>query len=153
MLLENYFYTEKDVKKTENLFYIKLRDPYYKYMVIETFKIKFDFQIKNFEGKYYIFYDNMLFIKQGYVWNGTLGPTIDSHSTMVASLAHDVMYQAIREGASIKKEEADLIFYNFMLQKSSNFISKLRAKTFFLSLKLFSYSSNRGRVENNKIIR
>lgn len=141
MLLENYFYRFKDIKKIDDLFYIKISHHYYKYMVIEIFKIKIDFKVENFKSKYYEINDNILCIKQGYSWDGNLGPLINMSSTMIASLIHDAMYQAIREGASIKKNEADMICYNLMLQKSSSYIGKLRAKTFFLALKLFGYSS------------
>lgn len=147
MLLENYFYTEKDVKKIDNLYYIKIRHPYYKYMVITIFKIKLDSQIRNFKSKYYEFSNSMLFIKQGYTWDGASGPTIDTSSIMIASLVHDVIYQAIREGAPIKKKEADLIFYKLMLKKSNSFISKIRAKYFLFALKLFGTSSTRGGVK------
>lgn len=34
----------------------------------------------------------------GYAWNGASGPVPDTHRTLRATLIHDVLYQAIREG-------------------------------------------------------
>lgn len=39
-----------------------------------------------------------LLIRAGYAWDGASGPTIDTKSTMRASLVHDALYQLIREG-------------------------------------------------------
>jgi len=42
--------------------------------------------------------DGVLTIKCGYAWDGASGPTIDTQSTMMASLIHDAGYQLMREG-------------------------------------------------------
>lgn len=34
----------------------------------------------------------------GYAWDGASGPTIDTNSSMAASLIHDILYQAMRNG-------------------------------------------------------
>lgn len=39
-----------------------------------------------------------LTIKSGYAWDGASGPTLDTPSTMFASLVHDALYQLMREG-------------------------------------------------------
>ncbi|MCK9281951.1 MAG: hypothetical protein M0P71_15105 [Melioribacteraceae bacterium] len=39
-----------------------------------------------------------LFIKHGYAWDGTSGPTIDGPTNMRGSLIHDTIYQLLREG-------------------------------------------------------
>lgn len=36
--------------------------------------------------------------ESGYRWDGPSGPTIDTRNAMLASLVHDGLYQAIREG-------------------------------------------------------
>jgi hypothetical protein len=42
--------------------------------------------------------DGRLTIRRGYCWNGASGPTLDTASTMRASLVHDALYQILREG-------------------------------------------------------
>ena len=39
----------------------------------------------------------LLFIKDGYAWDGPSGPTIDTKSFMRGSLVHDALYQLMRE--------------------------------------------------------
>lgn len=41
--------------------------------------------------------DGLLTILRGYVWDGASGPTLDTRSTMLASLVHDALYQLMRE--------------------------------------------------------
>lgn len=40
----------------------------------------------------------LLVIRAGYAWDGASGPTIDSKSSMRASLVHDALYQLLRAG-------------------------------------------------------
>ena len=51
----------------------------------------------------------LLLIQSGYAWDGPSGPTLDTKSTMQASLAHDALYQLMREGllSPEHKPEAD----------------------------------------------
>ena len=37
--------------------------------------------------------------KPGFGWDGASGPTVDSENTMRASLVHDCLYRAIKDGA------------------------------------------------------
>ena len=37
-------------------------------------------------------------VRKGYSWDGASGPTIDTRNSMRATLIHDVLYQAMREG-------------------------------------------------------
>jgi len=39
----------------------------------------------------------LLTVKEGYAWDGASGPTIDTKSSMRASLIHDAFYQLFRE--------------------------------------------------------
>lgn len=41
----------------------------------------------------------LLIVRAGYAWDGPSGPTIDSPCFMRGSLAHDALYQLMREGA------------------------------------------------------
>lgn len=42
--------------------------------------------------------DGKLSIKEGYAWDGPSGPTIDTPDFMRGSLAHDALYQLMRDG-------------------------------------------------------
>lgn len=42
--------------------------------------------------------DGTLRVRAGYAWDGASGPTIDTKSSMRASLLHDACYQLIRKG-------------------------------------------------------
>lgn len=42
--------------------------------------------------------DGLLSIKKGYAWDGPSGPTVDTKNSMRGSLAHDALYQLMREG-------------------------------------------------------
>ena len=42
--------------------------------------------------------EGLLTIQRGYAWDGASGPTLDTPSTMLASLVHDALYQLLREG-------------------------------------------------------
>lgn len=56
--------------------------------------------------------DGFITVLPGYAWDGPSGPTIDTPSTLRASLAHDVLYQMMRErhlDASLRPEADDLL--------------------------------------------
>lgn len=57
--------------------------------------------------------DGNLTIRAGYAWDGASGPTIDSKSSMRASLVHDSLYQLQRLGLldGSFREAADNIFH------------------------------------------
>ena len=40
----------------------------------------------------------LLTVRAGYAWDGTTGPSVDTRSMMIPSLAHDALYQLIAEG-------------------------------------------------------
>lgn len=42
--------------------------------------------------------EGLLTIRAGYAWDGASGPTMDTKSSMRASLLHDALYQMIRQG-------------------------------------------------------
>lgn len=42
--------------------------------------------------------DGLLYVREGYCWDGASGPTWDTKSTQPASLMHDALYQLLREG-------------------------------------------------------
>lgn len=83
-------------------------------------------------------------VLRGYCWDGASGPTIDTKSTMRASLAHDACYQLIREKwlpSSVWRDNkaiADTLFYHVLLEDG---MSKWRAWYYYHAVKLFGDSS------------
>lgn len=69
-------------------------------------------------------------IYKGYAWDGASGPTIDTKSSMVASLVHDFLYQLIREGYLQKSDRkpADLTLYDLLIEHG---MWKWRAKMWY----------------------
>lgn len=59
-----------------------------------------------------------LIIKSGYAWDGASGPTIDTKSSMRGSLAHDALYQLIRNGhlPNSLRNQADDFFYKCLIK-------------------------------------
>jgi len=53
---------------------------------------------QDFKHEYFELSGKVLTIRKGYQWYGTSGPTINTKSTRLAGLVHDVLYQAIRMG-------------------------------------------------------
>ena len=41
--------------------------------------------------------DGLIWIKEGYAWDGPSGPTFDTKDAMRGSLVHDALYQMMRE--------------------------------------------------------
>ena len=71
----------------------------YKYQLADTFTLQT--QLKPsvpVETDYISLSTNgLLTIRQGYCWDGPSGPTIDTKNFMRGSLAHDALYQLMRE--------------------------------------------------------
>ena len=64
-----------------------------------------------------------LLIRKGYRWDGPSGPTVDSKSTLIASMVHDVGYQMTRDGHfSIDEDRAlwDKIYRELLIANGTN---------------------------------
>lgn len=72
----------------------------YKYQVHETYIIQTRICPAEFILSRFIrlAQDGMLYVLEGYAWDGPSGPTIDTKNFMVGSLVHDALCQLIREG-------------------------------------------------------
>ena len=81
-----------------------------------------------------------LTIKSGYAWDGPSGPTIDTKSSMRASLVHDVLYQLLRQGKLPQcwRETADKIFYDICIEDG---MWAWRAKLWYRELRKFAASA------------
>jgi len=78
--------------------------------------------------------EGTLRIKSGYAWDGASGPTIDTKSSMRASLVHDALYQLLRLGLlpNPYRTHADREFY-FLCRKDG--MSWLRAKIWYAGVR------------------
>ena len=107
--------------------------------------------------------DGLLIVRAGYCWDGPSGPTIDSASVMRGPLAHDALYQLMREGLIPRKlkKNADKFMYQCILEdveeiarRKAGFIrrkfkkinrkwSKFRANYFYKGVLKFGASSTK----------
>lgn len=70
-----------------------------KYQVEEDYLIQTRIVGFTVKAKFYeLSPDGMLLIRDGYAWDGASGTTIDTMSSIIGSLVHDVFYQMMREG-------------------------------------------------------
>lgn len=84
----------------------------------------------------------ILFVEPGYAWDGASGPTIDTKSSMRASLLHDALYGLMRDkllsGEPIRRK-ADMQFY-ILLKKDG--MLKIRAKVWYRSVRRWAKKSS-----------
>lgn len=92
----------------------------YKYQLAETiiFKTKVHPAHDIVSEFIHLYIDGTLIVFSGYAWDGPSGPTIDTKSSMRASLLHDALYQLIRQGAlsAHARPMADLEFHRYLLK-------------------------------------
>jgi len=72
----------------------------YKYQLVEKYAVKVKVKPdKNIISLYInLNKKGILTIKKGYAWDGPSGPTVDTKTFMRGSLAHDALYQLMRNG-------------------------------------------------------
>ena len=78
-----------------------------------------------------------LHVKKGYCWDGPSGPTIDTKNFLRASLAHDALYQLMREQRLTpipNRETADKLLHKLCLDAG---MSKLRAWYVYKAVQIF----------------
>lgn len=114
----------------------------YKYQLKEPYEDRVPFFPESYVDNEYVKLSQSgdLVILKGYAWNGASGPTIDTKSSMRASLVHDALYQLIRLG-QLKpedKKKADELFLALCLEDG---MFPIRAKLWFLGVKDFGKSS------------
>lgn len=79
-----------------------------------------------------------MLIRRHYAWNGASGPTVDSLSSIRASLEHDALYQLMQEGELNRafKGEVDKYFKSLLIQDG---MSSVRASLWDAGLALFGH--------------
>ena len=124
----------------------------YKFKVEENFSIELPFKIADFEHEYASSKDSILSIKRGYAWDGASGPIINTRDTLVASLVHDVLYQAMRlnliKSNSENKKITDKIFFEILKMHGVN---SIRRKVWYFAVKLFGKKSTIKIQDNDKV--
>jgi len=71
----------------------------YKYEVRETFVFQMAIRGIYVDTKFFALFENgQLFAKVGYAFDGASGPAIDTDTILIPALAHDLLYQLMREG-------------------------------------------------------
>lgn len=99
----------------------------YKYDLVGMFDIFTQIKGFVFATPWYDLYENgWLVIQDRYAWDGPTDPGIDTKNFMIASLVHDVLYQAMREGhlPRTQRKAADKELRRICLEQG---MSKFRA--------------------------
>jgi hypothetical protein len=120
----------------------------YKYVVAAVFSCPLpEFAALEVEHRWFSLHAGTLVVQPGYAWDGCSGPTIDTPSTMIPGLVHDVLYQCIRAGllSPDLRATADAVLRRLMLEYSLNsqpstlnaLWAKLRASYYFRAVHLF----------------
>ena len=124
----------------------------YKFKVEENFSIELPFKIPDFEQPYASSKDGILSVKKGYAWDGASGPIINTRDTLVASLVHDVLYQAMRLNLiKSSKENRKIADKNFFEILKMNGVNSIRRKVWYLAVRIFGKKSTIKIQDNDKI--
>ena len=71
----------------------------YKYQLHTPYKVEVGIRLPDrVETPYLALEGGILYIREGYAWDGASGPTLDTSSSMRGSLVHDALYQLMRLG-------------------------------------------------------
>ena len=86
----------------------------------------------------------MLRVRKHYAWDGASGPTIDDETNYRGSLAHDALYQLMRENklSRVHRKECDKVLRDVCLEDGMN---KLRAWYYYVAVRKFSKKSSMSR--------
>ena len=124
----------------------------YKFKVEENFSIELPIKTPDFEHPYASSKDGILSIKRGYAWDGASGPIINTRDTLVASLVHDVLYQAMRLNLiKSSKENRKIADKNFFEILKMNGVNSIRRKVWYFAVRLFGKKSTIKIQDNDKI--
>lgn len=124
----------------------------YKFKVEENFSIELPFKIPDFVHPYASLKDGILSVKRGYAWDGASGPVINTRDTLVASLVHDVLYQAMRLNLIKSSEENKKITdKNFFEILKMNGVNSIRRKVWYFAVRFFGKKSTKSLQDNDKV--
>lgn len=132
------------------MFYSKYN---YKFKVEEDVYFKLPVSMPDFEHDYCAVKNGTIFVNKGYAWDGASGPVFNTKNTLVASLVHDVLYQAQRlnliERNSTNRKNADENFYELLKYYGVN---PIRCKIWYLAVRFFGKKSTTKLQNNDKLL-
>ena len=124
----------------------------YRFKVEENFSIELPFKIPDFVHPYASLKDGILSVKRGYAWDGASGPIINTRDTLVASLVHNVLYQAMRLNLiKSSKENRMIADKNFFEILKMNGVNSIRRKVWYFAVRLFGKKSTKSLQDNDKV--
>ena len=126
---------------------------HYKFKVEKDLNLKLPISMPDFEHEYCSVKDGVVYVKKGYAWDGASGPVFNTKNTLVASLVHDVLYQAQRlnliEHNSTNRKNADENFYELLKYFGVN---PVRCKIWYLAVRFFGKKSTTKIQDNDKLL-
>ena len=126
---------------------------HYKFKVEKDLNLKLPVSMPDFEHEYCSVKNGVVYVKKGYAWDGASGPVFNTKNTLVASLVHDVLYQAQRlnliEHNSTNRKNADKNFYELLKYFGVNPIS---CKIWYLAVRFFGKKSTTKIQDNDKLL-
>lgn len=123
----------------------------FKYQVAEDTHIGLFCAFPDIDFEWFTVKNGVIYIKKGYAWDGASGPTIDTKTTIVASLIHDCLYQAMRLGLIVGdwRKDADRELRFQMVHAGA---SRFRAFVWYCALRLFGGgSAKKGRLQGKDV--
>jgi hypothetical protein len=123
--------------------YVNYDHKYYKYKLSIEQSIITNITGIEIDHDYFVLDTNgVLVVQRDYCWNGSSGPTLDTPSTMRASLFHDALYQMMRErDLSLDcRYISDNVYRRICLEDG---MWRLRAWLHYKTLRAFGESSAR----------
>lgn len=130
---------------------VKVRERLYKYELLEPYIIAVDIFDHDIKTQYFSLTPNgLLGICNMYSWDGASGPTIDGDHTIIPSLIHDVLYQAMRLGLLSQeyKGYADSLLRDMLIERG---MWEVRANIWYEGVHLFGASSCKEGTDNTDI--
>ena len=126
---------------------------HYKFKVEKDLNLKLPVSMPDFEHEYCAVKDGIIYVKKGYAWDGASGPVFNTKNTLVASLVHDVLYQAQRlnliEHNSTNRKNADENFYELLKYYRVN---SIRCKIWYLAVRFLGKKSTTKIQDNDKLL-
>ena len=122
----------------------------YKYQLAETIGIQLPFPAPAIDTEHEfitITPSGQLIAEQGYAWDGASGPTVDTKSSMRASLFHDALCQLMRDGLldrEIFSPLADAFFRDICIADG---MWKWRANVWYSMLRKFGKAATMPRPD------
>ena len=126
---------------------------HYKFKAEKDLNLKLPVSMPDFEHEYCSVKDGVVYVKKGYAWDGASGPVFNTKNTLVASLVHDVLYQAQRlnliEHNSTNRKNADENYYELLKYFAVN---PVKWKIWYLAVRFFGKKSTTKIQDNDKLL-